>query len=249
MSKKGEDPVTYSLRWGRGGWEVQIRFIDGGDGKCTVKSWFLHYGRPLTKREDELWREWLPWITALLVKHLSQATGKNKTVTRDMANWIDEYQSLNFGKSYSQEKRKAFLFLKNWRREHLLAQAAGQAFSDADQIELLRPVKHALDALNDKFLHGLTQSARILKRRYKQSDTVNRWLLEYKLGVGTNEEHTPEEICKLICKSGLRVSVKQLHNKLHKLGIPHKNNPRGKASADYGFKKGWDEVKARLTSE
>jgi hypothetical protein len=254
MSKKdsrasADLTFTFTLK---GGWQWRARVYQDGN-ELTVRSDMLRDDRPLTKRQNEIWQEWQPWFTALLIKQFSDAFGAEEKAAADLAKWIDGYESFNFGKLYSPEKREAFLFLKHWRRERLLAQASGETISDSDQIKLLAPLLDALDGLKAEFLEYLTQSARTLRRRYKPGsvECLDRWLLEYKLRVPPSKARTrtPEQIQKFISKFDPQRSVKKIHEKLEELHVPHKHKPRGRASPNYGFGKKWGELKAGLSQE
>ena len=60
--------------------------------------------------------------------------------------------------------------------------------------------------------------------------------------------HTAEELNNQFVVNCV-MTDKELQERLHELGVPYKHKPRGKASPDYGFKKGWDELKARLNQK
>jgi hypothetical protein len=248
MSEQGFPP-TFTCTFNR--WQFRVQFqTNPNQDELTVKSDMLRDGRPLTERERELWRPWHVFIVGCIVKNLAEANGYEK-LAADLTKWSDDYEKALFGNFRSPEKRKAVNFLLSWRREVLLGAASGRTISDSDQIKLLlgRMIP-AFGKLDHKFLGDLTQAARFLNRRYKLSSVENldRWLQEYKLRVLPNKEQTPEEIHRLV--SGFSsITLKKLHEKLHDFEVPHKDNPRGKASPNYGFRKGWDECKARLTSD
>jgi len=153
----------------------------------------------------------------------------------------------------SPERMKGALFFEFWRLETLAAQESGQKISD--QINLLSPLLVALSMLNAEFVRGVAEAMQILSKRiYKSKDGsgeyLDRWLLEYELRLppSSRGEHIPEEIQKLVSKFS-PITVKKLHEKLHKLPIRHKDKPRGKASPNYGFAKAWAELKAGLNRE
>jgi hypothetical protein len=127
--------------------------------------------------------------------------------------------------------------------------------SDSDQINLPSPLLVALTELNAEFVRGVADAMQILSKRVYTSkdgsgEHLDRWLLEYELRLppSSRGEHTPEEIQKLVSKFS-PITVKELHEKLHKLPIRHKDKPRGKASPNYGFAKAWAELKAGLNRE
>jgi hypothetical protein len=248
MSEQGFPP-TFSCTFNR--WQIRLQFqTNPNQDELTVKSDILRDGRPATEREHELWRPWHVFIVACIVKNLAEANGYEK-LAADVTKWSKDYEKAVFGNFRSPEKRKAVNLLLTWRREMLLAATSGQTISDSDQFKLLLgSAISSFGELDHKVLANLTQAARFLNRRYKLSSVENldRWLQEYKLRVSPGKEQFPEEIHRLVPGFSL-ITLKKLHEKLHDLEVPHKHKPRGKASPNYGFKKGWGEFKARLTSD
>ena len=257
MSKKLASPITFKLGL-KGGWELHFEYQALSD--CTeVRTKLLRNGRIATKREEELWRDTTPFVGAVLVKELSDALARGEEkIPAKVAEWIDQYKkatSLCPSRKRSPERRKGALFFEFWRLETLAAQESGQKISDSDQIKLLSPQLVALSKLNAEFVKGVAEAMQILSKRiYKSKDGsgeyLDRWLLDYELRLppSSRGEHTPEEIKKLVSKFS-SITEKELHEKLHKLPIRHKNKPRGKASPNYGFEKGWAELKAGLNRE
>ena len=255
VSKKLASPITFKLGL-KGSWELQFEYQALSDCK-EVRTKLLRNGRIATKREEELWRDTTPFVGALLVKELSGALGEEKIPTK-LAEWIDQYKkatSLCRSRDPSPERKKGALFFEFWRLETLEAQESGQNISDSDQIKLLSPLLVALSKLNAEFVRGVAETMQILSKRiYKSKDGsgeyLDRWLLEYELRLPPNSrgEHIPEEIQKLVSKFS-PITVKELHEKLHKLSVRHKDKPRGKASPNYGFAKAWAELKAGLNRE
>lgn len=223
----------------------------------TAETSVLRNGRPATKREAELWRDTAPAMQAILVKELARAAGEEKVATK-LAEWLDQYKKATYlcrSSEPSPESKEAISFLTSWRRETLAAQESGQKISDSDQIALLSPLLVALSMLDAEFVRGVADAMQILSKRiYKSKDGsgeyLDRWLLEYELRLppSSRGEHIPEEIQKLLSKFS-PITVKELDEKVHKLHIRHKDKPRGPASPNYGFKKGWAEFKAGLNRE
>ena len=73
-------------------------------------------------------------------------------------------------------------------------------------------------------------------------DKSSKWLIEHQDEIAP---YTPEEIIKRFPQCPTK-SVKRLHNTLNELALQHADKPRGTASPNYGFKKGWAELEARL---
>jgi hypothetical protein len=253
MSKKGtRNLLTIAYTLSPSGFEVRTGFYHEGK-TLTVSTEMFRNGRNVTKRQAEILCDWLPFFTASVVQHFATALikdpAKAEKIATDMAKWIDQYDSVDLGKRDSPEKRDALHFLKNWQRERLFAQAAGETLPDRDQIRLLRRLTNALDTLEHKFLEALLEAACILRRRRLSghAERDNR-LLEYKLRFqfAGSKLRTPEEIKELLHLSG---SVKAVDGRLHVLAIDHKHKPRGLASPNYRFKKDFAEFKANLMRE
>jgi len=255
MKKKTAWPLTFKFTF-ESGWQFHIR-IEQHKSHVTAETSVLRNGRPATKREAELWRDTAPAMPAILVKELARAAGEEKIATK-LAEWLDQYKKATYpcrSLEPSPERKEAISFLTSWRRETLAAQKSGQKISDSDQIRLLSPLLVALSKLNAEFVRGVAEAMHVLSKRiYKSKDgsgeDLDRWLLDYELRLppSSRGEHTPEEITKLVSKFS-SITVKKLHEKLHKLGVRHKDKPRGTASPNYGFKKGWAELEAGLNRE
>jgi hypothetical protein len=253
--KKTASPITLEITL-EGGWQFRVRIEQHKD-HLTAETSVLRNGRPATKREAELWRDIALMMPAILVKDLARAAGEEKIATK-LAEWLDQYKKAAYpcrSSEPSPERKEAISFLIAWRRETLAAQESGQKIPDGDQIKLLSLLLTALGKLDAEFFKGLTEGVQILSKRiYKSKDGsgeyLDRWLLEYELRLppSSRGEHTPEEIQKLVSKFS-PITVKELHEKLHKLPIRHKDKPRGKASPNYGFAKAWAELKAGLNRE
>lgn len=248
--KKGTRNVfKFTLKISPSGFELRVRFDhDGQD--LMVSTEMFRNGRPVNGQHEIL--DWLPLYTAFFVQHfapvLAMDLAQAEKLAAKMAKWIDQYYFVDLGKKDSPENREALRFLKNWRRERLFAEAAGEALPDAKQIRLLRRLIDALDTADHKFLQALPKVARILSRRHLSGHARrdNR-LLEYKLRlIGFTKLRTPEEIQKLLRLPG---SGKTFHDRLHALSIDHGNKPRGVASPNYRFNKGWGEMQLNLLRE
>ena len=110
-----------------------------------------------------------------------------------------------------------------------------------------------------EFFKGLMEAMQILNDRIYNSKNPNmgsgdgdvrKWLLEYKARmdepVGPASElfvskfhlpsarYTVRELNQQFVSKFHSISDKKLHEKLHELDIPHKDEPRGKASPKYG---------------
>lgn len=145
----------------------------------------------------------------------------------------------------SEQKRKAFDFLNACRNYILSDHDPSEPPMDIlAWLQYSDPLLHAISgpAIDEEFLEGLLEAAKILNsRRYNSKDPdigtdLNKWLLEYKSRVrwGTAAEQTPHELNKQEISKFHSISDKKLHERLHQLEIPHKNEPRGKASPMYG---------------
>jgi hypothetical protein len=237
MKKKVAAPITLTITL-EGGWQFRIR-VEQHKEHLTAETSVLRNGRAATKREAELWREAAVAAGAIFVKGLASATGEEKIATK-LAKWIDDYKkatSLCRSSEPSPERNEAILFLRSWRREMLAAEERGQKVPAAYQIKLLSPLLTALSKLNAEFFKGLTGSIQILSDRIYNSkdrsgEDLNKWLLEYKL-VGARK-HTVRELNEQFISKFRVITDKKLHERLHELDVPHKNEPRGKASPKYG---------------
>jgi hypothetical protein len=105
------------------GWQFRVQFqTNPNQDEPTVKSDMLRDGRPLTKREHELWRPWHVPVVACIVKNLAEANGYEK-LAADLTKWSEDYEKAAFGNFRSREERKAVNFVLTWRREMQLAAA------------------------------------------------------------------------------------------------------------------------------
>jgi hypothetical protein len=112
MSEQGFPRMfTYTVN----GWQFRVQFqTNPNQDEPTVKSDMLRDGRPLTKRERELWRPWLASVAACIVKNLAEANGDEKLAAY-VTKWNDDHEKAAFGNFRSPEKRKAVNFLLTWR--------------------------------------------------------------------------------------------------------------------------------------
>jgi hypothetical protein len=97
---------------------------------------------------------------------------------------------------------------------------------------LLTPLLSALNVRNAEFFKGLAEAMQLLES-YNGRDPVNKRLLEYKMESLPNPQHTPREIKQRIGSQFQSISLRKLHERLHELDVPHKDEPRGKASPNY----------------
>jgi hypothetical protein len=234
MNKKVASPHIFKLGL-VGGCELHFRIEQDKTGCVTVTTELLRNGRPVTEREADCWQEIMPAATAIMVRGLSTAAGKQKVAT-EMAEWLKEYQkatSMRRSPVPSLEREEGMRFYKSWRRHILAAQESGQEFSDSDQIKYLAPLLAALRKPNTEFLKGLEESAQILSNRiYNSKDAsgeyLDRWLLDYKLRLfGGVAKHTVRELNEQFVSKFRYISDKKLRERCRKLNIPLKDDVRG----------------------
>jgi hypothetical protein len=89
MSEQGFPRMfTYTVN----GWQFRVQFqTNPNQDEPTVKSDMLRDGRPLTKRERELWRPWLASVAACIVKNLAEANGDEKLAAY-VTKWNDDHE-------------------------------------------------------------------------------------------------------------------------------------------------------------
>jgi len=252
--KKGTRNVfKFALKISPSGFELRVRFDHDGK-NLIVSAGMFRNGRRVHGGNTEIVGDRLPFYTAFFLQHFAPVLARDlaqaEKLAGEMAKWIDQYWFVDLGKKKdSPENREALRFLKNWRRERLFAEAAGETLPDVEQIRLLRRLIDALDTADHKFLQALPKVARILSRRHLSGHARrDNWLLEYKLRrlLGCTKLRTPEEIQKWLRLPG---SGKAFHDRLHALSIDHGNKPRGVAPPNYRFKKGWGEMQLNLLRE
>jgi hypothetical protein len=144
---------------------------------------------------------------------------------------------------HTEKKRKALEFLRQWYHRGAVRREVRQPTVGWDRtfFELLAPLLDALEKRDTEFLEALTQAVRILEQRetsnrIKYPGSLDKWLLEYGLFNGWSEIHTPHELNEQFVSKFRTITDKKLHEKLHELGVPHKDEPSGRASPAYGQK-------------
>lgn len=213
------------------------RRADGMPGPLNVQ-----FKRGQTKREMELWLETVVKTYAAAIRGLF---GRSD----DLDEFQRKYEKALYGKACtSEKKREAFEFLRMWKCELTFENESATDLPESEKIRLLGPVIEALRILDVKFFAGLKEAAAALKNRIEGNNgkagaiglgdlRVDKWLLEYQAINGlvgtTTGLHTPSEINKQFVSRFCAISDRKLHEKLHELGIPHRNEPRGKASPNY----------------
>jgi len=159
--------------------------------------------------------------------------------------WSCDYEKAYYGKCWkSEKKRKAFDFLRNWHNVAIYNKESGRLAEDSERLHSLTPLTSALDALDAEFFKGLAIAVQLLNDRIYNSKNpnigsgdqyLNKWLLEYKLAVAREPaKHSPRELNEQFVSKFHTMTVKKLHEKLHEFHVPHKEEPRGKASPNYG---------------
>ncbi len=212
--------------------------------------------RPFTKRQEEIHWEKI----AKSYADYWEAQGSSSETMAQISKWIRggagqwplialfgnarDYEKAYYGKCWkSEKKRKAFDVLRALHNAAINDTESGHPRKDSDQLTLLAPLLSALKERDSEFCKGLTQAVQILNDRiYSSKDKtigsgdshLGKWLLEYKIRIWPHAEHTVRELKDQFVSKFRAISDKELHEKLHELGIPHKDEPRGKASPNYG---------------
>jgi hypothetical protein len=176
-------------------------------------------------------------------------------------------QKADFEKAYygrlrhSEKGRMAVDLLRAWRGAQIAQQRGWCQVTDSGRIAELEPFLHAVRTLDVEFLKLLAQAAQMLDTQIRSSkdrtivtrgtrDTyLDLCLLQYGVRIAGTPTHDPHELNEQLVSKFRTMSDKKVHDKLHELDIPHKHKPSGKASPNYGFAKGWAELKVRLTPE
>jgi hypothetical protein len=180
------------------------------------------------------------WMARLDPYWREAAPGSEMSVERS------KYEKALYGKCRkSERKRRAFDCLNDWRRNVLAAQADGGTLDLFDWIVLLDPLIGAISGeaeIDEEFLKGFWEAAQILNNRTYSSrnpdigTAIDKWLLEYKSNLrwGNAAEYTPYKLNEQQISKFYSISDKKLHEKLHELKIPHRDELRGKANPNYG---------------
>lgn len=157
----------------------------------------------------------------------------------------EDYEKAYYGTCWkSEKKRKAFDFLRAWHHAAIWDKESERPRKNRDRLLLLAPLLSALEKRDAEFFRGLAEAVQILNDRIYNSKNPNigsgemhltKWLLEHKVrNWPDGARQTPRELNEQFVSKFRKISDKKLHQKLHELGIPHKDEPRGKASPNYG---------------
>jgi len=133
---------------------------------------------------------------------------------------------------HSEEGRRAMDFLRKWKWNMASAKADGQTLKGRIFLTTLEPLLDALKKGNAAFFSGLSKAMRILQQQERRS-SLHKWLFDYAMENCWENKHTPAQLNEEFVSKFHKMTNKKLHEKLHQLGIPHKDEPRGKASPNY----------------
>jgi hypothetical protein len=197
-----------------------------------------------TKRQKEIRHE----IGVMTFIWWLQSIAKNEAERKAIADWKTNYEQALFGKlRHSEKKRTSFEFLRRWHNARLYQRESTEPEEMAPmpmRLVFLAPLVEALDVLDVEFFEGLAKAVRTLNDRiyynaerpgYVGRDTfLNKWLLEYKMEIWPKAKHTVRELNEERVSKFRSIKDKKLHERLHQLDVPHKDQPRGKASPKYG---------------
>jgi hypothetical protein len=141
------------------------------------------------------------------------------------------------GLLHSAKKRRAMDFLRIWNYNRGAAKEDGRGGARGRKfLAALEPLLDALEKHDAEFFSGLAEAMRILQssRHSSALARLHKWLFDYAIENRWEKKHTPRELNEQFVSKFHNMKDKKLHEKLHELGIPHKDEPRGKASPNYG---------------
>jgi len=239
-SPKGFGGLTTITATCHDGLQIRVCFERKNKKTVIAKLGLQREGQPVTELEDKLWRPVLVLPFVCLVKDLAKASGQEK-LAANFTNWANDYEKVIYGNLRSWKEREAYIFLRSWRRETLLAVANGRTISCSDQIKSLRPILDALDKLDSEFFRSLTKAIDILSDRISLSkdkdvgEQLDRWLLEYKLRISGKAQYTVRELNAQFVSTFRSLSDKELRERCRKLDVPLRPDKRGKAAVRYGL--------------
>jgi len=213
---------------------------------------------PLPKRAREILQE----LTTKHYLNLCDAVnaerrGRGQKPTGDavkLAKFKADFDKAYYGKlRHSEKARKIVDLLRAWHSREIVAQwlKIEDQFEDRVRVALVAPLVNAVRVLDADFFKLLAQAVNMLSKRiYSSKDKTigtgdtfrDKRILEYAVEIAGTPTHTPHEINVLFDPGfpNLPEEVQQakdddLHDRLHELGpVPHRDEPRGKASPNYG---------------
>jgi hypothetical protein len=203
---------------------------------------------PVPKRAQEILRE-------LFSKHylrLCEAVNDERRVqgqkplgdANKLARRQADFEKAYYGKlRHSEKGRRVVDLLRAWHGGHIIAQFTKQPRPDRERIALLTPFLNAVRILDIGFLNLLADAAEMLDTRIRSSkdatmgtgDTdLDLWLLQYGMKIAGTPTHTARELNEQFVSKFRTISDKKLREKCRKVGIPLKEDKRGKAAVRYG---------------
>jgi hypothetical protein len=171
-----------------------------------------------------------------------------------LAKFKADFDQAYYGKlRHSEKARRIVDLLRAWHGRQIIEQwnkAEGEQLENHIRLVLLSPFLNAVRVLDTDFFKLLTRAANMLSCRiYSSKDKTfgigdtsrDKRILEYAVEIAGTPTHTPHEINVLfdpgfakLPEEVQRAKDKKLHDRLHELGpVPHKDEPRGKASPNY----------------
>jgi hypothetical protein len=164
-----------------------------------------------------------------------------------------DFEKAYYGKLRDSEQgRRVVDLLKAWRGSLIMEQHGRCSKEDSARIAWLEPLLHSMGALGHdagwggiepvEFFRLLAKAAQMLDTRVRSSKAIfgagdfdlTIWLLQYGITIAGTPTHTVRELNEQFVSKFHRISDKKLHERLHELGIPHRDEARGKASPNYG---------------
>ena len=176
-----------------------------------------------------------------------------------LAKQKSDFEKAYYGKlRHSERGRIAVDLLRAWRGAQIAQQRGWCQVTDSGRIAVLEPFLHAVRTPDVEFFELLAQAAKILDKPIRSSKGANigtgdrnldMFLLKYGMRISGTPTHTPHELNEQFVNKFRDITDKKLQERMHELGVPYKHEPRGKASPNYGFEKGWGELTARLNQK
>src|SRR5207247_8692862 len=99
------------------------------------------------------------------------------------------------------------------------------------RLGFLRPFVRALDELDTEFFKGLTEATHILNDRISFSkdgsgEKLDQWLLEYKMRIWPNVQHTVRQLNQQFVSKFRSITDKKLRDRCRVIGVPLKDGRR-----------------------
>jgi hypothetical protein len=155
-----------------------------------------------------------------------------------------DFEKAYYGRlRHSEKGRMAVDLLRAWRGAQIAQQHGWCQVTDSGRIAELEPFLHAVRTLDVEFFKLLWQAAQMLDTRIQSSKNANigtgdtyldMQLLIYGMRIAGTPTNTVRELNEQFVSKFRSISDKKLHERLHELGISHKDEPRGKAAPAYG---------------